>query len=235
MVSELLPGCRQGFTHTLANLVRSISCEMLIVTGRWNAARNRGSEPHKSSHRQYASTREIWPGDELTESDPPVFSTLTAHRFTKARPPGIYKDEYIQGLFRYYRQARKESGPGAIETPLVPAWKPGDDSPENFVDGPDGPKLRDSDDGAPTRAYMCPRPVGPLLVPAGLLGVQAWLQCCRSGVELRWCHRLVVCGWWLSGWCACRQRVSATNCSVCHVVEPLQCNAAADGRGRRQR
>lgn len=29
----------------------------------------------------------------------------------------------------------------------MPAWKPGDDSPENFVDGPNGPQLRESDDG----------------------------------------------------------------------------------------
>ena len=68
-------------------------------------------------------------------------------RFTKARPPGIYKDEYIQGLFQYYRQHREESGAAAVETPLVPAWKPGDDSPENFVDD-DGPDKRNTDDGA---------------------------------------------------------------------------------------
>lgn len=86
----------------------------------------------------------------------PAPSGHAACRFTKARPPGIYKDEYIQGVFRYYRQARQESGAGAIETPLVPAWKPGDDSPENFVDGPDGPKLRDSDDGALAPAFCCP-------------------------------------------------------------------------------
>eukprot|EP00892_Ulva_mutabilis_P007765 jgi/Ulvmu1/5360/UM022_0154.1 len=64
--------------------------------------------------------------------------------FTKAREPGIYKDEYIEGLFQYYRQKRVESGAGAVETPLVPAWKPGDESPENFL-GDEGPD-KDSDD-----------------------------------------------------------------------------------------
>jgi hypothetical protein len=55
-------------------------------------------------------------------------------RFQEARKPGMYKDEYIQALFKYYHQRRIESGPGAIETPLVPSWKPEDGSPEHFND-----------------------------------------------------------------------------------------------------
>jgi hypothetical protein len=60
-------------------------------------------------------------------------------RFQEARPPGMYKDEYIQSLFQYYHEERVASGPQAIDTPLVPSWKPGDDSPEHFVDD-DQPK-----------------------------------------------------------------------------------------------
>lgn len=53
-------------------------------------------------------------------------------RFAKARSPGIYKDDYIQALFSYYHEARPDFGPDAVETPLVPAWKPDDGSPEHF-------------------------------------------------------------------------------------------------------
>jgi hypothetical protein len=43
----------------------------------------------------------------------------------------MYKDEYIQSLFDYYHEPRADEGPAAVETPLVPVWKPEDDSPEH--------------------------------------------------------------------------------------------------------
>jgi hypothetical protein len=43
----------------------------------------------------------------------------------------MYKDEYIQALFDYYHEKRPDEGPDCIETPLVPVWKPEDDSPEH--------------------------------------------------------------------------------------------------------
>jgi hypothetical protein len=53
-------------------------------------------------------------------------------RFAKARSPGIYKDDYIQALYAYYHEERPDFGPDAVETPLVPAWKPDGSSPEHF-------------------------------------------------------------------------------------------------------
>eukprot|EP00271_Cylindrocystis_brebissonii_P018745 TRINITY_DN5443_c1_g1_i1.p1 TRINITY_DN5443_c1_g1~~TRINITY_DN5443_c1_g1_i1.p1 ORF type:complete len:787 (-),score=173.00 TRINITY_DN5443_c1_g1_i1:153-2513(-) len=40
-------------------------------------------------------------------------------RFAKCRPPGIYKDEYIQALFKEYHEMR----PPAVLCPDPPAWK----------------------------------------------------------------------------------------------------------------
>ena len=54
------------------------------------------------------------------------------HRFSEARRPGIYKDDYIQSLFEYFHEVRPEAGPHAVETPMVPAWKPDDGSPEHY-------------------------------------------------------------------------------------------------------
>ncbi|GBF98986.1 mRNA-capping enzyme [Raphidocelis subcapitata] len=53
-------------------------------------------------------------------------------RFAQQRPPGIYKHEYIEDLFRYHHEVR----PAATLTPVVPGWK-----------GPDTPGGDDDDDG----------------------------------------------------------------------------------------
>jgi hypothetical protein len=45
----------------------------------------------------------------------------------------MYKDEYIQALFDYFHEPRGDDGPDAVETPLVPVWKPEDDSPEHVT------------------------------------------------------------------------------------------------------
>jgi hypothetical protein len=52
-------------------------------------------------------------------------------RFQAARPPGIYKDEYIQTLFEYYHEERNAA---VTQTPMLPSWKAanGDESPEHF-------------------------------------------------------------------------------------------------------
>lgn len=57
-------------------------------------------------------------------------------RFSQARPPGIYKDQYIQQLFKYHHEMR----PKHIVTPPVPEWKgPGSpDEDEAEADGSQG-------------------------------------------------------------------------------------------------
>jgi hypothetical protein len=54
-------------------------------------------------------------------------------RFAEARKPGIYKDEYIQALFEYHHEVRPEFGPHAVETPMVPAWKPERDDADELA------------------------------------------------------------------------------------------------------
>lgn len=71
--------------------------------------------------------------------------------FARRRPPGIYKDEYIQALFDYYHEERLDFGPDATLTPLVPAWKPDDGSPEHFADTEDAAA---DDDAADMSAEM---------------------------------------------------------------------------------
>ena len=55
-------------------------------------------------------------------------------RFARARPPGIYKDDYIDELFRYNHERR----PASLKCPPVPDFKAGE---------PDSPR-RDGDEGA---------------------------------------------------------------------------------------
>ena len=55
-------------------------------------------------------------------------------RFAQARPPGIYKDDYIEELFRYNHERR----PATLKCPPVPDFKAGE---------PDSPR-RDGDEGA---------------------------------------------------------------------------------------
>ncbi|GFR49356.1 hypothetical protein Agub_g11382, partial [Astrephomene gubernaculifera] len=45
-------------------------------------------------------------------------------RFAESRPPGIYKDHYINDLCKYYHETRDPR----IITPRVPAWKGNDDA-----------------------------------------------------------------------------------------------------------
>lgn len=55
-------------------------------------------------------------------------------RFAQVRPPGIYKDDYIDELFRYNHERR----PASLKCPPVPDFKAGE---------PDSPR-RDGDEGA---------------------------------------------------------------------------------------
>jgi len=58
------------------------------------------------------------------------FLASALERFSRVRPPGIYKDHYINDLFKYYHVRR----PSSIQTPNVPSWKGGespDASPEH--------------------------------------------------------------------------------------------------------
>jgi hypothetical protein len=56
-----------------------------------------------------------------------------ARRFAAQRPPGIYKHQYLEDLFRYHREAR----PAGARTPAVPEWK-GPDTPGGDDDGDGG-------------------------------------------------------------------------------------------------
>lgn len=39
--------------------------------------------------------------------------------FATARPPGIYKESYLDTLFDYFHEKR----PSAVQTPPLPPWK----------------------------------------------------------------------------------------------------------------
>lgn len=45
--------------------------------------------------------------------------TDTVKEFARIRPPGIYKHDYLDLLYRYFHEKR----PSAVATPAVPPWK----------------------------------------------------------------------------------------------------------------
>lgn len=46
-------------------------------------------------------------------------SVQAIKRFADARPPGIYKRDYIDALYAFYHERRPE----AVEYPMIPEWK----------------------------------------------------------------------------------------------------------------
>ena len=44
-------------------------------------------------------------------------------KFAEVRPPGIYKNDYIEALYSFYHEKRPDSGPDAFSCPLTPEWK----------------------------------------------------------------------------------------------------------------
>ncbi|PNW80070.1 hypothetical protein CHLRE_08g376700v5 [Chlamydomonas reinhardtii] len=64
-------------------------------------------------------------------------------RFAAARPPGIYKDAYINDLFKYYHETREPR----VLTPRVPAWK-GNDDAEDAADAANEDAGTEEDGGA---------------------------------------------------------------------------------------
>lgn len=57
--------------------------------------------------------------------------------FAEARPPGIYKDDYIDALYKFYHEERPET----ITCPPTPEWKRSSDLDLN------GEAMQDEDDG----------------------------------------------------------------------------------------
>ncbi|XP_044461275.1 mRNA-capping enzyme isoform X2 [Mangifera indica] len=49
----------------------------------------------------------------------PISVTEAIKRFADARPPGIYKRDYIDALYAFYHERRPE----AVEYPMIPEWK----------------------------------------------------------------------------------------------------------------
>ncbi|XP_077253045.1 uncharacterized protein LOC143892358 isoform X2 [Tasmannia lanceolata] len=68
----------------------------------------------------------------------PISVTEALQLFAKARPPGIYKDDYIDALYRFYHEKRPET----IICPPTPEWKRSSDLDLNGEAVPD-----DDDDG----------------------------------------------------------------------------------------
>ncbi|XP_074289724.1 uncharacterized protein LOC141615022 [Silene latifolia] len=68
-------------------------------------------------------------------------STVTEaiQKFAKVRPPGIYKQDYIDSLYAFYH----ESKPDLITCPSTPEWKRSSDFDLN------GEALPEDDDGVP--------------------------------------------------------------------------------------
>ena len=48
-----------------------------------------------------------------------IFVSQRIEQFARARPPGIYKEEYIQALFDSYHERRPEE----VSCPSTPEWK----------------------------------------------------------------------------------------------------------------
>ncbi|MBA0643126.1 hypothetical protein Goklo_027442 [Gossypium klotzschianum] len=74
----------------------------------------------------------------------PMSVTQAIKIFSEARPPGIYKPDYIDALYAFYHERRPES----LVCPPTPEWKRSSDldlNGEATVDDDD-----DDDDGAPT-------------------------------------------------------------------------------------
>ncbi|XP_052476895.1 uncharacterized protein LOC105786527 isoform X4 [Gossypium raimondii] len=75
----------------------------------------------------------------------PMSVTQAIKFFSEARPPGIYKPDYIDALYAFYHERRPES----LVCPPTPEWKRSSDldlNGEAAVDDDDD----DDDDGAPT-------------------------------------------------------------------------------------
>ncbi|MBA0848723.1 hypothetical protein Goshw_006212 [Gossypium schwendimanii] len=75
----------------------------------------------------------------------PMSVTQAINFFSEARPPGIYKPDYIDALYAFYHERRPES----LVCPPTPEWKRSSDldlNGEAAVDDDDD----DDDDGAPT-------------------------------------------------------------------------------------
>ncbi|MBA0677490.1 hypothetical protein Goari_018896 [Gossypium aridum] len=77
----------------------------------------------------------------------PMSVTQAIKFFSEARPPGIYKPDYIDALYAFYHERRPES----LVCPPTPEWKRSSDldlNGEAAVDDDDDDD--DDDDGAPT-------------------------------------------------------------------------------------
>lgn len=73
-----------------------------------------------------------------------LFHTLFSYgqaieRFAKARPPGIYKQDYIDALYAFYHETRSD----LVVCPDTPEWKRSSDFDLN------GEALPEDDDGVP--------------------------------------------------------------------------------------
>ncbi|KAB2098438.1 hypothetical protein ES319_A01G239200v1 [Gossypium barbadense] len=72
----------------------------------------------------------------------PMSVTQAINFFSEARPPGIYKPDYIDALYAFYHERRPES----LVCPPTPEWKRSSDLDLNGEAAADD----DDDDGAPT-------------------------------------------------------------------------------------
>ncbi|GAB4833948.1 hypothetical protein Ancab_032195 [Ancistrocladus abbreviatus] len=70
----------------------------------------------------------------------PISVTEAIQKFAEARPPGIYKQDYIDALYNFFHEPKPEW----ITCPLVPDWKRSSDFDLNGEAVPD-----DDDDGVP--------------------------------------------------------------------------------------
>lgn len=69
-------------------------------------------------------------------------------RFADARPPGIYKRDYIDALYAFYHERR----PDTMDYPIIPEWK----RPSEFdLNGEAVPDDDDDDGGSTAPLNVC--------------------------------------------------------------------------------
>lgn len=71
--------------------------------------------------------------------------------FTEARPPGIYKPDYIDALYRFYHEMK----PDNVVCPPTPEWKRSSDLDLNGDAMPDDDDDDDGDPSVPPEVCVC--------------------------------------------------------------------------------
>lgn len=119
--------CTHGFNRTgfliISYLVEQLSWEYVSLF------RTFSLNFHKFALVFVQTTLGLIAGSKCTVSSPCVFSLHAAIQcFARARPPGIYKQDYLQELFRRYDEEEN-----TIPAPPLPDWCDGKKKYSQFI------------------------------------------------------------------------------------------------------